>query len=413
MGTPDKDVIIINPDFNQHFLPPSVYPFLKTPSQTQTTKGLPVPDGNVAEKLGTVGRNLAETIEREYNLQKNEWEQECRTAITALRNAVLMRQQRLDDINAEAARDAEIVGLLLGLVSAGGLRFFGAFVQYSYLPDKLRQTVTRLNLNQYGILTKFDETVEFSKEYAAALGGVVQDIGNRATSLGISLAKPQVPHNDNPSIFVNNVENSFFSRLSQDTSKVAGTLAGLAHWMTKDPGKPGSFGFEWAVECDNNRERGDRLITDHINMVRRRLADQWYFFGKSPVKANSVILQNVFERGLWASYVLENAPDRVWFQSSNGRFRAPIQRGRALPDKIVDRLKQLNVVIGETAQGRAEQRSRDLKGDATPTVLVEGKLDEVSEIAGLKKWARQYFGMVGREAEQYFPQGQPRKLQVL
>lgn len=372
------------------------------------------PKFGVARELGQYANTLAEGIQDEYNSQKLKWEIACRNAIQFMRNAIKKRDDLIKEIDNDARRDAEIASLVFGMLTAGSLRFLGAFVQYNYLPNKFNQTVTHLGLNKHGILVRFDQTKEFSKIKASALGGIVQDVGKEAVSLGLKAAAPDPIHEAVSENWVSDMERRFFNMLDENCLMVWNTLAGLKQWVERHPEDPDSFGAVWASFTNSREVKARGLIAEHFNRVRKQLATQWYFFGKDPVSFNQTRIENACERALWAGHVLTRVPNTVeWIEERDGRGGWRRRNRKGLADKIVDRLKHLNVVMAETQKDRGEQGSRvALSREPFPTVKVVDSLDQDKEVTGLKKWAREYIAKLESKGEQYFPEGTQRTLQA-
>ena len=58
---------------------------------------------------------------------------------------------------------------------------------------------------------------------------------------------------------------------------------------------------------------------------------------------------------------------------------------------IIDRLKNLNVVVAETTKGKLEQANRMIPGDEPrPDVRVAGEVDDFDEMRSLWSWAYGY-----------------------
>ena len=204
-------------------------------------------------------------------------------------------------------------------------------------------------------------------------------------------------------------------------------------WMNEGT----EFGEAWLTHAKGNAGTARTLIRVQLDKLRNRWADEWEFFGKTPVKITRPFLADQFERAFWADYIHELL-DRVMISMDKNRslkpridelekaglnkleqleelqedWRQGIGHHTWIEAPIVNRLKELNVVFAETQKGSLDQANRMNTGDSRPEVRIKGGVDRGKEIDEIYGWADFFLaGMSESTARRFFPPAKRRALE--
>jgi hypothetical protein len=369
--------------------------------------------------LGDYGWKLIEAIAKDYsrNIDRR-WKPAFAEVVGAFATAIENRNTTVrlaeEERAREAARAAAFYTVVLSLLTAGAMRFLGAYIQYSLLPSIVNSKWVQAPINpitgaNVGKILVMDGP-RFSQIQAAAFGGIVQDLGNKLIPL--TFPKPKTPSYQLDSLAgVMNMNADFLKLLDDSASLVLGQFDEVQKWMNEDT----TFGSAWATFADGNEEHARTYIRQHIDKVRRKWAVDWEFFGTVPNAINRRALSERYERSLWASYVVSTlGPIREKKRGTLYHDRE-IRQKTLMEEAIVKRLMLLNVTMPETVQDMIDQTARIVfNGAPGPTVDVGETVDSMSELIVIYDWARAYLRNAGSEAErQFFPTAGPRALPSL
>jgi hypothetical protein len=184
-------------------------------------------------------------------------------------------------------------------------------------------------------------------------------------------------------------------------------------WMTDST----DFGSDWMLYADGNFERARVEIYRHIDSLRQKWAKEWEFFGKAPTTIHQNLLADQYERSLWAGYILaalEGVEKNLAATKAGGRYTGDYLVRKAIEDAILSKLKQLNIVVGETSGGLQEQAKRVAEGSPQAEVDIDGSVDRYREALRLREWAANYMQNVRMVTERtFFPPAQNRTLPKL
>src|SRR5690606_37843944 len=139
--------------------------------------------------LNQYGINILQGVQKEYDRANSDWKIVFGDVLAALTTAIADRDETLRKERLAKEREAAVTAFVFSLLTAGSLRFLGAYVQYSFLPNLLSKSHVMVSM-QKGAPTWTLVTQEFSKLQASAFGGIVQDVGNRVANLAFP-APPQ------------------------------------------------------------------------------------------------------------------------------------------------------------------------------------------------------------------------------
>jgi hypothetical protein len=184
-------------------------------------------------------------------------------------------------------------------------------------------------------------------------------------------------------------------------------------WMTDST----EFGADWALYAGGDIERARQHIYKHIDGLRQQWAKEWEFFGKKPITVHLGLLADQYERSLWAGYLLERLKN-VEKAGAGGAFSrggtGDMLAKKVLENAIIRKLKRLNVVKWETKAEHDEQQERLKQGSPDAPVVVEGRIDRLSEALRLRDWARTYLKDVpAKTVREFFPPARARNLERL
>ncbi len=392
-----------------------VAPYWKPPPRT--------PPAGIQRALSDYALQLLDVIEKEYRGQIRAWQGAFKEITAAFATAVNNRDTTLGEAEAQRAREAAVEAFIFGLLTAGAMRFLGAYVQVSAVPKMMKtELVPKFFITDRPdtqLLLEAKSVERFSKLQAAALGGITQDVGNRALPAlaGTSaFPKPKAATNRLDSWSgVNNLQTDLDKFLGDSSDAVLGQFLEVEKWLIRDT----EFGDAWAATANDNADVARVWIYKHFDGLRQDWAKRWEFFGTTPTVPSRGGLANQFERALWATYILG-----VYDEEAQADMRKIRVKGKdylyqkvttVLEEAISDRLRELNVAIGRTYDAFSKQRERTTgEGEPYPSVAIVGKVDEVTEAFALVHWAEDYLKTVQvNTARQFFPPARQRVLQPL
>lgn len=142
----------------------------------------------------------------------------------------------------------------------------------------------------------------------------------------------------------------------------------------------------------------DRDIEKMVDMYRQIWAKSWLYYGNNPPPTTVDEISRRIEREIWAMWILEQdfklkvsegrdslddvkVSTFVWVE---GRNKTPLH------PLIIDRLIELDVVLPQSfyeMYQRFLRTQKDPNGES-PTVRIEGKVDEEKELENIKNWAK-------------------------
>lgn len=210
---------------------------------------------------------------------------------------------------------------------------------------------------------------------------------------------------------------------------VVNALTDAQKWMKIDA----EFG-EWAAYTGGNEQRALAEIRFRIQTLRDNWAKEWQFFGQTPKEIAVALLANQYERALWAAYIVEIIQKAISEFPTKWEVRDKLakyeytytrdlqglenylnfHRQKLVEAAIVNRLKELNVVLAETTPGKTDQEKRITDGSPRPETHIEGPVDTGHEIEEIYSWAKGFLKSApGDTANKFFPPAKPRTLEPL
>jgi hypothetical protein len=391
--------------------------------------------------LGDYGWKLLEAIDKDYQKQITVWKDAFADVVAAYATAVDMRNKTFEEAKEERERDAARAAFVFSLVTGGAMVFLGAWVQYAVIP---KFTVSKYNLKfsdweNFG--TKVT-TARFSNMQASMFGGITKEVGGKLIPLAFPKPKAIPYPMDLPSVGFN-LTADFGKLVDESSAVVRDQLSEAQTWMNEST----EFGEAWAAYTGGNAERARTQIRLHFDKLRQEWANNWEFFGKTPKQSVRKLVADQYERGLWAAYIINLFDQAVEALRNDPRFKAMVERlkGRelelleALEDDpglpqglgdmhvaekyyhkkwveaaIVNRLKELNVVVAETDRGKLDQTTRVHEGSPTPEAHIKGAVNRGHDIEEIYGWADFFLmGAADESAYKFFPPAKPRTLAPL
>ncbi len=373
------------------------------------------------------GWKKLDRIQDEYMRQITTWKKAFKQVLGAFSLAIVQRDSKLEEAKRQRERDAAVAAAILELLTAGSMRFLGAYVQYTFLPNKFRRTVHRIEITD-GFLNVIEKPIEFSKVQASALGGVVQDVGKAVVPQLMGEQKFPEPQKKQYRLDtwagVGVLEADLDNNIDESAKTVFDQLDKAKNWMNEST----EFGTTWAKRGGGTLGTVQQQIDNHLNKLRADWAAESEFFGRTPNPPQRQLLADHYERALWADHTLHLlTPDVVAWVPEKPRPPKTLREildaigkpgntvgNPVLEETIVDRLKQLNIVLGETVNGRNEQIGRILAGAPVPTTVVEGSVDYKHEAKNLISWAAEFVKKAPTDTERkFFPSASLRKLEPI
>lgn len=393
--------------------PPPKKTGVKKPAKPHSAPPSPGPTPNPIDQyraLGQYGYNLIDGIVRDYDAQIAKWKIAFSEVVTAFATAVDQRNQTLTKAKRESERDAAYDAFVLSLATAGAMRFLGNYLQYDVMARSFPSKGFVYKNAQFGDLKIQVATplppLEFSRAQAALVGGLVQDAGNKTIPYVVPL--PKVSYELSSWAGVENLRADFLKLLEESQQSVIRQFGAAQAWMNQHP----DFGAAWLTVAGGNVELARVMILQQFESIRWTWVALWEFYGKEPYPITRALLANTFERALWAGFLLNVFGE--WNDQSYHQRGHRLIQGRVVQEAIVDRLKQLNVVLAETKTGSADQQEKTRQGDPAPLVKIKDELDDLGELRALEGWAKRL--MQGARSDilrQFFPPAKQRALPSL
>jgi hypothetical protein len=382
--------------------------------------------------LGQYAFNLIEVIAKDYATQISGWKTAFGEVLAAYATAIEQRNETLKLAQAEREAEAALAAFVFSLVTAGAMRFLGAYVQYKLVPSSTRipYTYKFTGFTPGGGLPEmtkvtFAPVENFSKLQAAAFGGLTQDAGNKLLpSIFPKVSKPATTSFDTWA-GVENLRADFIKLVEDSAAVVLQQFGEVQRWLNQER----AFGRAWSSVSNEDTELARSKIRDHIDLLRKKWSSEWEFFGKSPSKISRDLLAQSYERALWAQYLIEvtRAADargdlswiKVNFATINYGGAAlakdtDFDIPKIIEKSVVNRLKELNIVFAETIKGVMAQSIRSEMGAPKPSAKVEGAVDSIYEAKALANWASEYLGQTATQGQtRFFPVTAARTLSPL
>lgn len=394
----------ISPDIKKTFMPPKIpaggFPVRVLPLGYY--KAPPPTDASIQRDraIGQYGYNLIDQISKDYVVQVDRvWKPAFSDVIAAFATAVESRNKTLEILAAEREREAEFNAFVFSLLTAGAMRFLGAYVQYTFIPS-LKNVEAKWDFSKGpksipGL--KITETDKFSRLQASAFGGIVQDIGNRVAE-GLFPDPVRKAYNLDSWSGVFNLQADVTIHIDKSAKIVLDQFSDIQKWMNEST----EFGAAWIAITDGNVENARVMVRARCLELRNQWARQWEFFGKSPKPIIRSMLAEKYERALWAGYIINQLENTMFFDTLVGKA-------------VVNRLKELNIIFAQTLEGTRDQANRMIQGAPRPSITVRGSvLDDIDEWDESGKWAVNYLKNSPSDAKQeFFPDAILRQLPSL
>jgi hypothetical protein len=374
--------------------------------------------------LGDYGFHLIEIIGDDYNKQIGKWTIAFKEITAAYGTAVGQRAQTFVKAKEERDADAATDALIFSLVVGGAMAILGAWVTASLVPGfKIKAFEDKWVNGVYSFSSSKDR---FSALQAAAFGGMATDAGGKIATLAFPSPKQTSYPMDQPSVTAN--LDADFSKLIDDSAElVRQQMTDAKTWMNQGT----EFGETWLAHAKGNVDQARLQIRLHFDMLRRQWAEGWKFFGTTPRGIARGHLAEQFERALWAGYIvsltdeaakaarkdenylrqrmspaefasISKRSDVELLAALEGDDSVDYHHRKLIEAAIIDRLKELNVVIADTQSDLVSQATRMGGGSPTPTVSIRGAVNRSYDVRAIYGWATSYLRMAKPQSEQLF-----------
>jgi hypothetical protein len=404
------------------------------------------PERQLSRRLGSNGADiLRDEIKVDYDHQLGDWKTQVHSLTTAFSLALGQQKKTLDDAENQRRAAAELQAFFFSLVTAGVLRWAGAWVEYRLVPRLLatqwssKIAIAFKSKRSGGYHPLMVTELDYNRQMAAFVGNLIPDVGNLAISY---LGKDRNPDpyaglaaGDHVSL-VSITEDELKLALEDGTKVVGGQIERAIVWMNTET----EFGDAWRDFAGGNETRARDLIRAHLQNVRDTWASKWPYFGQKPKPFDRHGMSMRLERMLWAGYLNDYFEDvlgltydkmmamtaKAWVDDTYGKHGRNFYPKEAqddlnemyfpsavfdFPDAIVTKLKNLNVIKAETAKGAVAQKERVASGAPHPTVKITDEVDRFGEILRLWGWARN--SAIDESIESFSTEGTPRALPAI
>jgi hypothetical protein len=389
-----------------------------------------------ARSVNDYAHRVVEKIQRDYVSQTGKWKLAFEHVVTAFASAIEQRDIALEQAKAAREREAAVGAFVLSLLTAGSMKLLSVYVEHRFIPSFTYQHRVVADLK-----VAPEAVRRFSDAQAAAFGGLVEEAGKELMN-GLkpepSRDFPQPPKSADyrldTSAGLRKLDTDFATLIDDSASVVKDQFESVLGWMNHQP----DFGQAWLAHTGGNLTAARAAVKARLLELREQWAQKWEFFGTTPTDFNPRQypgrrdrLANHFERSLWASYttraIRSTQAERKEMEKHRNPYawtpaydRGPEYTwkdpyiGRSVDEKIVDRLKQLNVVMGETVKGIGSQLDQARRGEPYPGVEVKGEVDRATEETALLAWAGEYLKRAPVQSmRDFFPAGVKRALPSL
>lgn len=394
-----------------------------------------------AEDLCDYAYKIMDDIYKDYERSLGTWETAFGEVLAAVAIANDMRNKTLEAVQDERAKDAAraafINNLVFSLLTVGVMSYVGEFAkaglpklqigkQQSALVDQKSMWLDSFKTDTYfatkivtqkAVVSK--SPVQFNQFQANVFGAIVKDSGNRLIPLAFPKPPELVPYRiDSPS-GLESLRQDLNKNVRESKGLVLGELKKVQQWLNQ----VSEFGEAWLAFCGGSKKLAEIQIVLHIEKLRDDWAKNWEFFGKTPFVISRTLLAELYERAWWATYVIKALtffPYNKEMTPESEQFETISQLGRGdrklLERAIVNRLRELNVVLADTKAGRVAQMQKAFAGAPVPEISIGGAVEkhEAGEARVAYSWAKTYVEKASTEAAlKYFPPAKVRELEPL
>ena len=422
----------------KQFMPPAgPFPAPNAKSQPKPRQKPFDRDSNPADHLCDYAYKIMDDIYKDYEGSLVKWETAFGEVLAAVAIANDMRDRTMKLVEGERAQDAAraafINNLVFSLLTMGAMAYVGEFVKAGLpklqigngktdLVDAFKSPSVETYLAEKVLVTNkvvLSTPFQFTRMQASVFGEIAKDAGNRALPLAFPKPPEIVPYRIDSMGGLESLRQDLEKNLKGSKGLVLGEFKKVQQWLNQET----EFGEAWLAFSCGSKEQARSNIVRHIETLRNDWAKKWEFFGKAPFDISRAPLAELYERAWWATYVIKALtffPYNKEMTPESEHFATISQLGRGnrklLERAIVDRLRELNVVLADTESGMVGQMLRVSTGAPTPEVSVEGAIDkeDAGEALVTYRWAKSYVAKASKEAAfKYFPPATVRPLEPL
>ncbi|MGD9880585.1 MAG: hypothetical protein AB7F22_17405 [Reyranella sp.] len=390
-----------------------------------------------ARDLCDYAYKIMDDIYKDYEGSLGKWETAFGEVLAAVAIANDMRDRTMKRVESERAQDAAraafINNLVFSLLTMGAMAYVGEFVKAGLpklqigsgktdLVDAFKAPTVETYLAETILVTNkvvLSTPFQFTRMQASVFGEIAKDTGNRFLPLAFPKPPEMVPYRIDSTGGLESLRQDLNKNLKGSKGLVLGEFKKVQQWLNQES----EFGEAWLAFSGGSKEQARSNIVRHIETLRNDWAKKWEFFGKSPSDISRGPLAELYERAWWATYVIKALtffPYNKEMTPESEHFATLSQLGRGdrklLERAIVDRLRELNVVLAETESGMVGQMQRISTGAPAPEISVEGAIDkeDAGEALVTYRWAKSYVAKASAEAAfKYFPPAKVRQLEPL
>ena len=210
----------------------------------------------------------------DYSGQLEKWKGQIRRLATLFSTALDQHAAALQRAKEQKQARADFEAFIFSLVTAGVMRWAGTWMQYKTYPrafSDVKERTINLRIRPYKLIFPQVLELDYNKQMAAFVGGMVQDVGggtvdyfSRKNSLMAAL--PEGPEGRGTRVRI--YESELIDALEVGTQVVKGQMDDAVIWMEGSP----VFGEAWAANAQGNEARARLLIGAHLKGVRNEWA---------------------------------------------------------------------------------------------------------------------------------------------
>jgi len=269
------------------------------------------------------------------------------------------------------------------------MRWVGATIQYK-ASRKLLDAAKRIGKHRNtSFSTMRQESSEtYYKVWGSVMGNVTQDVVNVGFQQVADTFSPKPLSFD---FDIEELRTQLENAIDVASGVVIGDLVGLARQLRETSDI--DFGEWWLEAAGGDEEAAKKAIRGALDKQRRIWAKEWLYYGNDPNLRPQQELEHNLERQIWALWIIDVVSDVPYIDHYNTYFDTTSSgKDNVISSEVIDRLRELNVVVGSSALGRAAQKALAASQRAPqPSVTdIRGHADRVGEMRRLLKWAVGY-----------------------
>lgn len=348
---------------------------------------------------------IAIHVQREFDIQILDWKDYILDAATAFITAFENHEKVLETVNKKRQADFELAMLVFSIVGGVAFSWVGATIQYNLAP-KLLNIAGSKKLVKLALGSK--SGVDVSKVKAKMFGDIVSTGLEMGTDYAANENKKSAIAEEKP--LLNLTKDSFTTTLEKEIIKEKRRVFKEIGKLSLSIQNSEDFGKKIISRPSVKSKKGNDLkyneaikeVVDTLWEVRKKWAEDWFYFGNNPFFIDTKHLAKEIEIELWAFWLLEQdikiiteaktikgnpAANRVDWRFDH---RIPASVKYKSPNSLIlDRLAELAVIPPRTLV-RSIGNPKTGKFPEISVPGIEGGIDTKKEYEDIIKWAESH-----------------------